>query len=291
MKLTQTICPSYGARLHFEEGQYKTVCKFCGVETFIETEIKQEKKADYKRQDQSSEIRKAPAQNKPVVKTELQQKRDPNAFNPVIKSIGKNRRAAEKRNESLEGGMLWRALDFLLYLVLIVLIMFSIRTVLIDPVRVEGESMIETLQNHEVMLVNRTAYAFSAPKRGDIVICYYPEEYYTETNQMYATRVKRVIAVAGDRIELKNGGVYINGERLEEPYLNGKRTPDNDLSVFPDYAVPLAEGNIVPEGTVFVMGDNRPSSRDSRLVGAIPLERVVGKVFLMVYPFENLRLI
>lgn len=212
-------------------------------------------------------------------------------INPVRKTIQKLQKEAEKRNESVEGGGAWRAADFLLYLLMVILIMFAFRAVILDPVRVEGESMIETLQNHEVMLVNRTAYAFSAPKRGDIVICYYPEEYYTETNQMYATRVKRVIAVAGDRIELKNGGVYINGERLEEPYLNGKRTPDNDLSVFPDYAVPLAEGNIVPEGTVFVMGDNRPSSRDSRLVGAIPLERVIGKVFLMVYPFENLRLI
>ena len=104
-------------------------------------------------------------------------------INPVRRTIGKLQKEAEKRNESLEGGGLWRATDFLLYLLMVVLIMFSFRAVILDPVRVEGESMVETLQNHEVMLVNRTAYAFSAPKRGDIVICYYPDEYYTETNQ------------------------------------------------------------------------------------------------------------
>ena len=147
--------------------------------------------------------------------------------------------------------------------------------------------MIETLADKEVMLVNRTAYAFSAPKRGDIVICYYPDEYYTDNNLKYATRVKRVVALAGDRLELKDGGVYVNGERLSEPYLNGRYTPDKDLVA----EGILPEDGIVPEGTVFVMGDNRPSSRDSRLVGPIPLERVIGRAFTVVYPFKNLRLV
>ena len=208
-------------------------------------------------------------------------------INPVRKTVGKLQREADKRNESVEGGGAWRALDFFIYLLTVVLIMFSVRAVLLDPVRVEGTSMVETLANQEVMLVNRTAYAFSSPKRGDIVICYYPDEYYTETDQKYATRVKRVIAVAGDMLELKNGSVYVNGERVEEPYLNGKTTPEKDLVA----EGILPEGSVVPEGTVFVMGDNRPSSRDSRLVGPIPLYRVVGKAVSVLYPFERLRLI
>ena len=91
-------------------------------------------------------------------------------------TVGKLQREAEKRNESLKGGTLWRALDFLLYLVLIVLIMFSIRTVLLDSVRVDGRSMLDTLVDGEVMMVDRTAYAFRSPSRGDIVLCYYPDE-------------------------------------------------------------------------------------------------------------------
>ncbi len=213
--------------------------------------------------------------------------REGEAINPVRMPLTKLRREAEKRNENAEGGGVWRTLDFLLYFLMVVMVMFSFRAVILDPVRVEGTSMIETLADKEVMLVNRTAYTFSEPKRGDIVICYYPDAYYTENDLKYATRVKRVIAVAGDKIELKDGSVYINGERLSEPYLNGKYTPEKDLAA----EGILPENSVVPEGTVFVMGDNRPSSRDSRLVGPIPMERVIGKAFSVVYPFKNFRLI
>ena len=196
--------------------------------------------------------------------------------------LGKLQREAEKRNESLEGGILWRAIDFLLYLVLIVLIMFSIRTVLIDPVRVDGKSMLDTLVDGQVMIVDRTAYAFKTPERGDIVLCYYPDEYYETQGLVYATRVKRVIAVGGDTIETIDGEVYVNGERISEPYLS----PDR---IGGQYIRPQK----IPEGCVYVMGDNRSVSRDSRYetVGPIPFYRVVGKVRLVLFPFENAHLI
>lgn len=192
--------------------------------------------------------------------------------------IGKLQREAEKRNESLEGGMLWRALDFLLYLVMIVLIMFSIRTVLIDPVRVDGKSMLDTLVDGEVMLVDRTAYTFGTPARGDIVLCYYPDEYYEKQGLSYASRVKRVIAVGGDTIETIDGDIYVNGEKIAEPYL----TPDRIGGQY-------VRAQKIPDGCVYVMGDNRSVSRDSRYdsVGPIPLYRVVGKVRLVLYPFQN----
>lgn len=196
--------------------------------------------------------------------------------------IGKLQREAEKRNESLEGGMLWRALDFLLYLVLIVLIMFSIRTVLIDPVRVDGKSMLDTLVDGEIMLVDRTAYTFKTPARGDIVLCYYPDEYYETQGLQYATRVKRVIAVGGDTIETIDGEVYVNGEKIDESYLSPDRIGGQ-----------YVRAQKIPEGCVYVMGDNRSVSRDSRYetVGPIPLFRVVGKVRLVLFPFENAHLI
>ena len=191
--------------------------------------------------------------------------------------LGKMQREAEKRNESLEGGTAWRALDFLLYLVLIVLIMFSVRTVLIDPVRVDGKSMLDTLVDGQVMLVDRTAYAFKTPARGDIVLCYYPDEYYETQGLSYATRVKRVVAVGGDRIETIDGEVYVNGERIDESYLN----PDR---IGGQYIRPQT----IPEGCIYVLGDNRAVSRDSRYdtVGPIPLYRVVGKVRMVLYPFD-----
>ena len=286
MKLKQTICPSCGAPLCFENE--RAVCRFCGVETILEDDQRKEKKADSGKKESETGIttvRKAYSET-----VRRLPKGDEKTVNPVILPIGKMKKLAEKRNETTEGGGLWRALDFLLYFLMVILIMFSVRAVVLDPVRVDGTSMIDTLSDKEVILVNRTAYAFTSPKRGDIVICYYPDEYYTETNQQYATRVKRVIAVAGERIELKDGCVYVNGVQIDEPYLNGRVTPENALlGLLEDGS--LLEGNIVPEGTVFVMGDNRPSSRDSRLVGPIPLERVIGKAFTVVYPFERLRLL
>ncbi len=188
-------------------------------------------------------------------------------------TVGKMQRDAEKRNESMEGGTVWRALDFLLYLVLIVLIVFSIRTVLIDLVRVDGRSMLDTLNDGEIMLVDRTAYAFRTPTYGEIVLCYYPDDYYTSQDVKYASRVKRVVAVAGDTIETIDGEVYVNGEKIDESYLSAERIGGQYIA-----------RQTIPEGCVYVLGDNRAVSRDSRYttVGPIPLYRVVGKVRVVV---------
>lgn len=201
---------------------------------------------------------------------------------PERKTLSALRREAEKRNESLAGGTAWRALDFVLYLIMIVMIMFSIRAVLIDPVRVDGSSMLDTLENGEVMIVNRMSYAFKEPQRGDIVLCYYPDAYYEEQGLKYATRVKRVVAVGGDTIETVDGDLYVNGEKIDEPYLTKDRIGNQYI-----------RQQTVPEDSVYVLGDNRTVSRDSRYntVGPIPLYRVVGKVRLVLFPFERFHLI
>lgn len=197
-------------------------------------------------------------------------------------TIAALKRQAEKRNETMEGGGRWRALDFLLYLLLIMLAVFALRTVLFEPVRVDGKSMLDTLEENEIMLVNRAAFAFTSPKRGDIILCYYPDDYYGLTGKQYGTRVKRVVAVGGDTIELLNGTLYVNGEAQDEPYLTPDRIGGRPL-----------EKQVVPEGCVFVLGDNRAVSIDSRDedVGPIPLTRVIGKVRLVLFPLRNLRFV
>jgi signal peptidase I len=202
----------------------------------------------------------------------------------VIKPFPKLRREANKRNESLSGGGKWRVLDFLTYLVLVALILLSVRAVVIDPVRVDGRSMLPTFRDDEIMLVDRTAYAFSSPKRGDVVICYYPDAYYETRGLSYASRVKRVVAVAGDVIYTENGRLFVNGEPADEPYVS----PD----LAGGYEIGSAEHPVtVSDGCVFVCGDNRRESADSRRadVGEIPLCRVAGKVRLVLYP--KLRLV
>lgn len=198
----------------------------------------------------------------------------------IIQSIGKLRRQAEKRNENIDGGRPWRVLDFMVYLVAVMLAVFAIRAVIVDPVRVDGTSMLDTLIEGEIMGVDRLAYTFSTPKRGDVVICYYPDDYYTQVNKTYASRVKRIVAVAGDTIETSGGNLLVNGEAVKEPYLTDWRVGYQQI-----------DRQTVPEGCVYVLGDNRSVSIDSRnpAVGPIPYERVIGKVRLVIYPFDRIR--
>lgn len=197
----------------------------------------------------------------------------------LIQPIAKLKRQAEKQSDNLEGGRPWRMLDFFLYLLLIMLVVLSVRAVAIDPVRVDGSSMLDTLEENDIMFVDRIVYCFRAPKRGDIVICYYPDDYYEQTNKSYNTRVKRVIAVGGDTIEARDGVVLINGTAIDEPYLTLSRVGFLEI-----------ERQVIPDGCVYVLGDNRSVSIDSRnpSVGPIPLFRVIGKVRGVLYPFSRI---
>ena len=188
-------------------------------------------------------------------------------------------RIAQKRNERLSGGAFWRVFDTVFYLVLVVVVTIAIRATLLEPIRVNGTSMTETLQSSDYLFTEKLSYAFSSPKAGDIVICYYPDQYYETKGLDYQTRVKRVVAVAGDTLQTIGGRLYVNGVKVDEPYLMEDR--DTTLGI----NTPLT----VPEGKVFVLGDNRINSNDSRneLVGAIPLERIVGKAHFVLFPFSH----
>lgn len=170
-------------------------------------------------------------------------------------------RLTEEQQEKLRGGRFWRRLDFAMSLALLIVLALGIRAFIAEPIRVDGDSMYPTLVHGEHMLVEKISYWFSEPARGDIIICYYPG--YTESC------VKRVIALGGETIAVRDGAVYINGAPLDESaYWNG--------------TMPADYGPVtVPDGEVFVMGDNRGESKDSRnpAVGPIPRHKIVGRVF------------
>lgn len=173
-------------------------------------------------------------------------------------------------------------LGFILTLVAVIVAAFAVRQFFFEPTLVDGESMQNYLMNRERVAVNKTAYWLKAPQRGDIVICHFPNR----TERF----VKRVIAFGGETIELRDGYVYINGEKLDESaYASDEwygnihlpiRTKGTENGVY-----------TVPEGCVFVMGDNRNNSKDSRSyeVGAIPLEQVLGRVVAVVWPVTDMR--
>jgi signal peptidase I len=154
---------------------------------------------------------------------------------------------------------------------IIVLIAFALVFGLVRPFVVEAfyipsESMVPTLEVGDRVFVNKFVYRFSQPKRGDVVV-------FGSTEGEQEDLIKRVVGVPGDEVAVFDGALYVNGERWEEPYLN-RDLPDTS------YYAPTT----VPEGKVFVMGDNRANSRDSRFFGPLPIDNIEGEAFVIFWP-------
>ena len=180
---------------------------------------------------------------------------------------------AAEQNEKLKGARAWRILDSVVYFAFVLMIALAVRSFVVEPIRVEGTSMIPTLEDKEHMFVDKLAFWTRMPERGEIIICYYPG--YKESC------VKRVMALPGETISIIKGEIWINGEKLDESeYWNDE--------IWNDY-----EGITVGPNEIFVMGDNRNGSKDSRnaSVGCIPMGRVVGRVRAVIWPVSRFRLI
>lgn len=149
---------------------------------------------------------------------------------------------------------------------------FVVRTFLFEAVSVDGQSMLNTLNDRDFMIATKLDYLMGDPERFDIVICNYPNA----DDGMY--RVKRVIGLPGETLELRAGELFIDGEHIEQNF---------DMTENETYFGPYE----VPEGCYFVMGDNRNNSKDSRspMVGALTREQIVGHVRWVVFPFNNMR--
>ncbi len=187
------------------------------------------------------------------------------------KDVETLRRAAEELHNQDKEYRRFMNWDFFLYLLTVLLVAFSIRAFVAEPIVVDGESMYPTLMDHEYMLVEKLSYYVERPERGDIIVCYYPG--------FTVSCVKRVIGLPGDEIYVWDGEVYVNGEPL------------NESAYWDDYVRGNMAPQVVPENTVFVMGDNRNVSGDSRdpSVGPIPYEKVVGRTVAVLWPLDEMR--
>jgi len=184
----------------------------------------------------------------------------------------KNKVKKEKKEEPKKS-LKREIFEWIMVFVVAAAMAFVVRTFIFEPVRVDGSSMLNTLTDSEFMIATKFDYLLGDPERFDIVICNYPNT----SDGMY--RVKRVIGMPGETMELRAGELYIDGQRIEQNF---------DMTENETYFGPYT----VPEGHYFVLGDNRNNSKDSRSVMVGPLERdmIKGHVRAVVFPFNKMRL-
>ncbi|MFW5998512.1 MAG: signal peptidase I [Halanaerobiaceae bacterium] len=164
--------------------------------------------------------------------------------------------------------------EFFQSLIIAGILAFFIITFVAQSFVVDGGSMVPTLDNGERLFVNKFIYRFHPPERGDIIV-------FTPNGASNKKYIKRVIGLPGDTVSIRDGTTYINGEPIEEDYINEEM--DGDFGPYQ-----------VPEESVFVMGDNRNHSADSRfpsVVGFVDYDSISGKAFWVYWPITKMRIL
>ncbi len=162
-------------------------------------------------------------------------------------------------------------------LVLTLIIFVVIQTFIAQPYKVQQESMERTLEPEQYVLVDKLTPRFDTYKRGDIVVFTPPEDWVGEDGTPF---IKRVIGVGGDSVEFRDGAVLINGTRIEEPYVYEVDGRPQDTNA-------PQESWLVPDGELFLMGDHRSDSADSRAFGPVQVGQVIGRAWLRYWPFDT----
>ncbi len=175
--------------------------------------------------------------------------------------------------ESREPSMAWMLLRELVETVVLSLVIFLLIRQVVQNYRIESHSMEPNFYEGQFILVNKFAYKFGSPERGDVIVFHNPEN----TSEDY---IKRVIGLPGDTLEIRNQKIYINGKVLEEPY------PQNRIRPSTQYGPAVIEPN-----HLFVMGDNRPNSSDSRYFGQLSENLIVGHAWIRLWPLAKFGLI
>jgi signal peptidase I len=170
------------------------------------------------------------------------------------------------------------AIEIATTVALAVILYVVIQTFVVQTYRVEQESMQPTLQPDQHLLIDKLTPRFDSYSRGDIIVFHPPDSGPDST-----PFIKRVIGVGGDHVEIRDGAVWVNGARLKEDYV----AKDGDTEALD----PEEDAWDVPEGMLFVLGDHRSHSVDSRSFGLVPVESVVGRAWLRFWPIDTLTLV
>lgn len=164
-------------------------------------------------------------------------------------------------------------------------IVLLVRWLAFNPFIVDGRSMEPNFHNGEKMIVNKLIYEFREPRRGEVIVFLAPE------GKDY---IKRVIGLPGEKVKVIGDDVYINGSPIAEPYIEAEVHKAKEAgSSYNNGFYSATEEFTVPEDSLFVLGDNRPRSEDSRspAVGFVPYNKIVGRADLVYWPLKEIRLV
>jgi signal peptidase I len=145
---------------------------------------------------------------------------------------------------------------------------YALRHWVVQPYRIQMSSMETTVFPNDLVMVDKLSYHFHQPRRGDVIIFWPPG---ITTGDPY---IKRVIGLPGETVEAKDGKIYVNGKAADEPYLHG-------------YVMPDFSPTPVPQGQLFVMGDNRAVSLDSRSFGTVSTSSIIGRGMFAYWPLKH----
>lgn len=181
---------------------------------------------------------------------------------PIIDSV-------EEEQESKVGSFATRFVrDIFTTIIPALLIALFINVYFAEAALVEdGPSMQPNLYRGDRVMIEKLSYRLGQPKRGDVVVAKRPDG--------EVALIKRIVALPGESIEVRGGHAYVNGELIDEPWVQNFGGPDFPLK-------------IIPKDHVFIMGDNRSNSHDSRAIGSIPIDSISGRVWLIYWPFSEL---
>lgn len=175
--------------------------------------------------------------------------------------------------------------DLLKILIIGLLFTLIIRLFLFSPVIVDGESMEPTLHDRDRMIVNKIKYKFTEPNRFDIVVFHAPDQ---------RDFIKRVIGLPGEHVAVRDNILYVNGEELAQPFMENMEDAEITYPIITsDFTLESLKGNYekIPEGYVLVLGDNRTNSTDSRHIGLISMDEIVGKTNTVYWPMKRMQIV
>lgn len=174
------------------------------------------------------------------------------------------------------GGPLGGLIEFVVIIAVALVLAWGITTFVAQPYEIPSGSMEETIQINDRIISEKISYYTGSPKAGDIVT-------FTDPTDPSRTLIKRVIAVGGQTVDLKDGVVYVDGEPLKESSYTGGKASE-PLNSIAQVEYPYH----VQEGYIWVMGDNRTNSSDSRYFGAVPVSSVTGRAVFRYWPLDSI---